>query len=400
MLLSRNGQIHHRTSVFTRKCLSRPDDILSVDSVELAIILATAATRIAAAWLAFRLHRRNREWRFGIVAFVLAVTAAFPIIEHADPEHSLLNSWLAQLGGGLAVLLTALILVRTLTELLGALGEVQATNDSLEQRVAQRTAELETVNASLEEEVTERKKAESAVRASEDALRSSEAELRRLAGQLISAREEERRRLARELHDDLTQTLAALALELANIRIKSVDSTESVAPGLMAAEGRVHELADSINNMSRLLHPSILDDLGLEAAIRAECERFSERENIPLRFEFDVPAKLPDDYSLTLYRIVQEGLHNISKHAAAADAEVRIRAMDGEITLTIQDSGRGFDPSSVRGRAGLGLVSMNERIRLIEGSLEVASCPGEGATITVRAPLKETIHEQAPSLVS
>ena len=124
------------------------------------------------------------------------------------------------------------------------------------------------------------------------------------------------------------------------------------------------------------------------------------RENIPLRFEFNVPDKLPDDYSLTLYRIVQEGLHNISKHAAAADAEVRISAMDGEITLTIQDSGRGFDPSLVRGRAGLGLVSMNERIRLIEGSLEVVSCPGEGATITVRAPLKETVHEQAPSLVS
>jgi signal transduction histidine kinase len=278
VLLSRNGQIRHRTSVFTRTCLNRPDDILSVDSVELALILPTAATLIAAAWLAFRLHLRNRKWLFGIVAFVLAVTAAFPIIEYADPEHSVLSFWLAQLGSGLAVLLTALILARTLTELLGALGEVQATNDTLEQRVAQRTAELETVNASLKEEVTERKKAESAVRASEAALRGSEAELRRLAGQLISAREEERRRLARELHDDLTQTLAALALELANIRIKSVNSTESVAPGLMAAEGRVHELADSINDISRLLHPFILDNLGLEAAIRTECERFSERK--------------------------------------------------------------------------------------------------------------------------
>jgi two-component system NarL family sensor kinase len=368
--------------------------------VELALILATAATRIAAAWLAFRLHRRSSEWRFGIVASVLAVTAAFPIIEYADPQHGVLDSWLARLGGGLAVLLTALILVRTLTDLLGALETVQATNDGLEQRVADRTTELQGVNASLKEEVAERKKAESAVRQSEAALRSSEAELRLLAGQLITAREEERRRLARELHDDLTQTLAALALELANIRLRARGSDESVANGLISAEGRVHELADSIHDISRLLHPSILDDLGLEAAIRAECERFSSREGIPVHFEFESTSKLPDDHALTLYRIVQEGLHNIAKHAAASDAAVILRASDGEVAMTIEDSGQGFDPQSVRGRPGLGLVSMGERIRLIEGSLTIESRPGEGATITVRAPVKETVHEQATSLVS
>lgn len=368
--------------------------------MELALILATAATRIAAAWLAFRLHRRSSEWRFGIVASVLAVTAAFPIIEYADPQHGVLDSWLARLGGGLAVLLTALILVRTLTELLGALETVQAINDGLEQRVADRTAELQTVNASLKAEVAERMKAESAVRKSEAALRSSEAELRLLAGQLITAREEERRRLARELHDDLTQTLAALALELANIRIRSAGTDQRVADGLISAEGRVHELADNIHDMSRLLHPSILDDLGLEAAIRAECERFSAREEIPVHFDFKSSITLPDDYALTLYRIVQEGLHNVAKHADARDAEVRLHVSDSDLELTIQDSGHGFDPESVRGRPGLGLVSMGERIRLIDGSLHIDSSPGHGAKITVQAPLKETVHEQATSLVS
>ncbi|MDA0207063.1 MAG: histidine kinase [Acidobacteria bacterium] len=297
--------------------------------MEFSFILATAAARIAAAWMAFRLHQRHRDQRFGIVAFVLAVTAAFPLIEYVSPNSSLLGSWLPQLGGALAVLLTALILVRTLTALLQAFGEIQAANDCLEQRVADRTAELRTVNQFLGKEVVERKKAEEAVRDSEEALRSSENELRRLAGQLIAAREEERRRLARELHDDLSQTLAALALELANIRIKAKASDPRVSEGLISAEGRVHALADSIHDMSRLLHPSILDDLGLEAAIRAECERFGEREGIPVSFDFDVAERLPDDYSLTLYRIVQEALHNISKHAAASDASVTLLSADG-----------------------------------------------------------------------
>lgn len=368
--------------------------------MEFSFILATAATRIAAAWMAYRLHQQHRGRRFGIVAFVLAVTAAFPLIEYVSPSSSLVGSWLPQLGGGLAVLLTALILVRTLTALLEAFEEIQASNDRLEQRVVERTAELRTVNQSLEEEVVERKKAEEAVRDSEDALRSSEAELRRLAGQLITAREEERRRLARELHDDLTQTLAALALELANIRIKAKASDPRVSEGLISAEGRVHTLADSIHDMSRLLHPSILDDLGLEAAIRAECERFGEREGIPISFDFDVTEKLPDDYSLTLYRIIQEALHNISKHAAASDASVVLLAEDGQVTLTVADSGQGFDPGAVRGRAGLGLVSISERIRLIDGSLSVESRPGQGTKISVRAPMKEKVYEQATSLVS
>lgn len=368
--------------------------------MEFTLILATAATRIAAAWLAFRLHQKHRGRRFGIVAFVLAVTAAFPLIEYISPSSSLAGSWLPQLGGGLAVLLTALILVRTLTALLEAFEEIQASNDRLEQRVVERTVELRAVNQSLEEEVVERKKAEEAVRASEDALRTSENELRRLAGQLITAREEERRRLARELHDDLTQALAALALELANIRIRAKASDPHVSEGLISAEGRVHTLADSIHDMSRLLHPSILDDLGLEAAIRAECERFGEREGIPITFDFDVAERLPDDYALTLYRIVQEALHNISKHAAASDACVSLLSEEGRITLSIADSGRGFTPSAVRGRAGLGLVSISERIRLIDGSLTVDSRPGKGATITVCAPLKETLHEQAKSFVS
>ncbi len=368
--------------------------------MEFTLILATAATRIAAAWLAFRLHRQHRGRRFGIVAFVLAVTAAFPLIEFISPSASLIGSWLPQLGGGIAVLLTALILVRTLTALLEAFEEIQAANDRLEQRVVERTFELRATNQALQAEIIERKKAEEALRESEEALRGSENELRRLAGQLITAREEERRRLARELHDDLTQTLAALALELANIRIKTKITNPRVAEGLISAEGRVHSLADSIHDMSRLLHPSILDDLGLEAAIRAECERFGEREGIPIRFHFSVAEKLSDDYSLTLYRIVQEALHNISKHAAASDASVSLISENGLITLTVADSGQGFNPSAVRGRAGLGLVSMSERIRLIEGTLSVDSRPGEGAKITVRAPLKETVHEQAKSLVS
>lgn len=376
-------------------------DTLRLEShVELALILATSATRMAAAWIAWRLFRRHQEYRFLMVTFVLAVTAVFPILDVADPPSDFFKSWLPQLGGALAVLLTALILVRTLTDLSQTYEQVRVANDVLEQRVAERTTEIKEANASLESEVAERKRAEQALRASEQALRRNEAELRRLAGKLIVAQEEERRRLARELHDDLTQTLAALALEIANLRAKASPSDPQVAVGLNSIEGTVHRLADSIHDMSRLLHPSILDDLGLAAAIRAECERFAVRESIKVEFETtELPEELPPDCALTLYRVTQEALHNIAKHASAGSASIRLDADNERIALTVSDSGRGFEVDEARGRAGLGLVSMSERVRLIGGILAVDSEPGGGTSVTVRAPVKETVHEQAASVV-
>ena len=345
------------------------------------LILATFATHLAAAWLALRLYRRTREVRFAFITFVLASTANFPLLELANPPGSLASSWLPELGGGLAVLLTALILVRTLNDLTGAVDNIGQANDQLEQRVEERTAELREANRSLQNEIAERKRVE-------QALRHSDAELRRLAGKLIAAREEERRRLARELHDDLSQSLAALALQIAGLRQKKGPVPEQLEAGLEQVETSVHKLADDVHNLSRLLHPSILDDLGLVAAIRAECERFQEREGIPVHFEEKgVPGDVAPDCALTLYRITQESLHNIAKHAEAEGASVDMRVEGGQIVLKVEDFGKGFDKSEVEGNIGLGLVSMGERVRLLEGDLKVESTLGQGTVVEASAPL-------------
>ena len=363
-------------------------------------ILATAACCIAAAWIALRLYRRMRETRFAIVAFALGVSAMFPLGELVQADRLLVVQWLQDAANGLAVLLTALILVRTLTDLYQAYDQIQTSYKVLDQRVQERTAELREVNSSLASEVVERAKAEAALRQSEAALLGSEAELRKLAALLIKAQEEERRRLARELHDDTSQTLAALALELASLQRKATSADEGVQRGLHRVESSVHTLAEGIHDMSRLLHPSILDDLGLVAAIRAECERVSEREGFPIEFEaLDLPDDLPHDCALTFYRITQEALHNIAKHASASRAHVLLQGEDDRVTLEIEDAGKGFDPEEARQSSGLGLISIGERVRLLGGVLRVDSKPGSGARIRVEAPiLRNNTYAKADSL--
>lgn len=370
-------------------------------SLQLSLILATFSIRMAAAWMALRLYRRSRELRFAIVTFALAVSALIPFFDLVNPPQDFVGEWLPSVAGGLAVLLMAVILVRTLTELSQKFDEVRVAHDALEQRVAERTAALQQANSSLENEVVERKRVESALRTSEASLKQKQAELEKLAGKLIAAQEDERRRLARELHDHLSQSLAALALELANVQRGSDGEPAKLRSGLRHIEGSVHKLADDIHDMSRLLHPSILDDLGLEAAVRADCARFSERERIAVRVDsHDVPAKLPPDVALSLYRITQESLHNVAKHAGARRATVTILGEEDAVRLIVEDSGVGFDSDRVKDKSGLGLISMSERVRLLEGTLEVRSEPGFGTRIEVTAPIERRLHEQAASLAS
>ncbi len=237
-------------------------------------------------------------------------------------------------------------------------------------------------------DTTERRNAQEALRASEAALRRREREYRELAGKLLTAQEEERRRLAREMHDDLSQRLAVLAIDAGKLEQQMASSGGRIPEKLGKMRERMVKLSADVHAISRALHPSLLDDLGLIEAIESECASFSEREGIAVTFEpNDVLVSVPKDVALCIYRITQEGLRNIAKHARADEAHVGFAVVDGILVLSINDGGAGFDPTQARESGGLGLASMHERARLVHGDLRVESQPGQGTMIQVRVPL-------------
>jgi signal transduction histidine kinase len=215
---------------------------------------------------------------------------------------------------------------------------------------------------------------------SEDALIS-------MSGRLITAHEDERTRIARELHDDLSQRMAVLQIGLEQFK----QGTQGISP---AAVQQLHTIAETarevstdIHNMSYQLHPARLELLGLVASLKGFCREFSEQHKMAVQFAHShIPGQIPKDVTLCLYRITQEALQNVVKHSGAAAAEVELLAHSDEIELCISDSGRGFDVESVRGVVGLGLISMRERLRLIGGHLSIESEPSHGTQIRVRIP--------------
>ncbi len=239
-------------------------------------------------------------------------------------------------------------------------------------------------------DITERKRAEQALLKSEATVRESRRALQDLAGKLLATQEAERGRLAREMHDDLTQRLAVLAIETGKLEQTLETSGGGVPEKLRHMKEQIVTLAADVHAISRQLHPSILDDLGLADAIESECASFSQRKGILVTYEpHNVPEVVPKELGLCLYRITQEALRNIAKHAETQEAHVSLVGRDGVIILTIEDPGVGFTPIKERGKRGLGLASMEERARLIQAELSVRSHPGEGTVIEVRAPLRE-----------
>ena len=227
-------------------------------------------------------------------------------------------------------------------------------------------------------------------RQAELALIKSEDQYRTLSRRLINAQEEERARLARELHDDVTQRLALLAIDVARV--------EQGAMGA-AADGRLHEvgrglvqLSGDVHSLSYRLHSSVLEDLGLAEAIKAECERVSRLEAIPVEVKLrDLPGPVPRDAALCLFRVTQEALRNVARHAKARAVEVSLRGLDGGLQVAIRDDGAGFNPANHREHSSLGLASMRERVHLLEGELNIESAPGGGTLILAWVPLKGKI---------
>jgi PAS domain S-box-containing protein len=223
-------------------------------------------------------------------------------------------------------------------------------------------------------------------------LKRAEAEARDLSGRLLRAQEAERARIAKELHDGLSQNLALLSVELEMFGQRLPDSPEQINARLVEFSRHTKGLSAEVHRIAHGLHPAKLTQLGLEVALRGFCREMTTAHSMAVRFEArDVPRGLPEDVALCLYRVAQEAVQNVVKHSGAKQATVELAALGGALVLTITDDGQGFVMGTGRATGSLGLVSMHERVRLVQGEIAVQSQPGEGTRVEVRVPLpKET----------
>ena len=217
----------------------------------------------------------------------------------------------------------------------------------------------------------------------------------------MTAQEEERRRISRELHDDINQRLALLVVEMGRLETNVPVPFDAARQDFQSLAQRLAAISDDVRRIAYQFHPSILDDLGLSAALEQLANAFSENTGIKtIVVQEDFGESLPQDISSCLYRIVQESLANVRKHAKASRVELELTCDDQDITLCILDSGVGFDLERVRiDHRGLGLVSMRERVQSVHGRLEIQAEPGQGTRILVQIPLPGAHHEQTTSPV-
>lgn len=273
---------------------------------------------------------------------------------------------------------------------------LRQAHDELEMKVRERTAELADVNKALVAEISERMETERSLRASEDALQASQRALRQssedlqaLAARLLTAQEEDRRRISRDLHDDVNQRLAMIAVDVETLSLRPPASKAALGRTLRSVQDRIVEISDDIRRFVHQLHPSILDDLGLPIALQQLMEDFACRTGLKSTFRHEhVPPALSRDLATCFYRIAQESLSNVARHAEASRVEMDLAGTDGGLVLSVADDGRGFDRGTTGAApAGLGLVSMNERLRLVGGALEVTSGARRGTTVRAWAPV-------------
>jgi signal transduction histidine kinase len=248
-------------------------------------------------------------------------------------------------------------------------------------------AELLLIGALLTERAS-RRRAEKIVRARESALRASYDRIRQLNARVINAQETARAAIARELHDDVCQELVSVMLELSNLR----SSGHVLGPGALEQLSQLHDTTSSVvagvRRMSHDLHPATLRLLGLAAAVRAHCIEVERRNDVQVAFESEGElSSVHLDIALCLFRVVQEALRNAAVHGEARRIAVAIRRLENVVALTVTDDGRGFDVDAARqSSGGLGLVSMEERVRLLSGTIEIVSQPTRGTTIVVHIP--------------
>jgi two-component system, NarL family, sensor histidine kinase UhpB len=210
-----------------------------------------------------------------------------------------------------------------------------------------------------------------------------EAEQRRSGRLVLRAQEEERRRLARDLHDEVNQALTAILLRLEALR---QDAPEALGGQLEEVRQLVNQAMEELLKLARQLRPSALDDHGLVPAIEGQVRRFAQQTGVKASLETrGQPALLGPDQQIAVYRVAQEALSNVGQHADASSVNVELETSDDGVALTVRDDGRGFDPADRR-NGGLGLGGMAERARLVGGDLAIESQPGQGTALTLRIP--------------
>jgi PAS domain S-box-containing protein len=230
-------------------------------------------------------------------------------------------------------------------------------------------------------DVTDRKRAEEA--------------LSSVNRRLIEAQERERTRIARELHDDINQRLVLLVVEIEQVRLSLSEPTVEVAARMSQLTKRISEISADLQAISHELHSSKLEYLGMRAAMTGFCREFAEQQGLTIELDSDeIPQDVPQDISLCLFRVLQEALHNAAKHSGVRHFRVQIRLRPRELHLIVSDAGVGFEVETIPDQRGLGLISMRERVRLLNGTITIQSQPMVGTTIHASIPYETESYEQ------
>jgi signal transduction histidine kinase len=217
--------------------------------------------------------------------------------------------------------------------------------------------------------------------------RRAESNLRRLSGRLLTAQEEERRRIARDLHDDVGQRLALLAIEAEELPARPPASPDGIGNRARDLATKAQGLASDIHRIAYELHPARLEHLGFPAAVRRFVEELRNRHGLAVDVvETDWPRDVPPDVALCLYRVTQEALQNVVRHSGAREARVSLEGHPDRLAVTVSDTGVGFEAGTRRADRGLGLTGMQERLRLVGGTLVIDTTPRRGTRIQARVP--------------
>lgn len=213
-------------------------------------------------------------------------------------------------------------------------------------------------------------------------------ELKRLSQHMVKAQELERRNISRELHDEVGQMLTGLRMELANLDVPAIRQNTADYQRLEEAKRLTERTLQCVRDLSMLLRPSMLDDLGLSPALRWQAREFSRRSSIPVNLSIDGEVDaVPDDVRTCVYRVVQEALTNIARHAQARRINLRVRREGEHILVTIEDDGRGFDVAAAPPTLGIGLIGLKERVSELSGTTRIVSRPDKGTQISVQLPI-------------